>query len=501
MRLRAFSNREGKAHLLAFFLIMLLAIAARLPYLFQPIRYDESWNFLWFGTQSIKYLVSHYLSNNHVFSSLLMHWSYRIFGDGVAAIRLPALLAGILVVPTTYFLVHRLYDRDSALLAMGLTASSSFLIEYSDLARGYTILILFFLLTLIFATYLVNEDNLAMWILFVLCSSLGFFTIVVYLYPFGVVTIWLFFSILHHSDREVRRRRLIHFFAALLAIVALTFLLYLPIMIKSGPSSLLQGQSHFSRSWGDFVKEFPRFASDIWRAWNRDLPAVLSAILITGLIVSLLFNRRISSFRLSVFIPAIIWVPTVVLVQRVILYPRFVLFLLPIYLGMASAGICFLLEPVKSRLGRMGNSLIPFIAVVLSVALCIGVFQNRSIEYSPEVGNLKEAVEITEYLKENLRPGDRVVAIIPSTFPLYYYFPRYGLSVDCFHADPYGSERLLILANNLKPFCQTWEGVLEVSEICLESLSDFTLPEELKRFDTSVIYEMRRTQHLDARSP
>src|SRR5207245_4620972 len=43
--------------------------------------------------------------NNHILHSLLMHFAYRMFGSAEWALRLPALLAGIAIVPLTYVAV------------------------------------------------------------------------------------------------------------------------------------------------------------------------------------------------------------------------------------------------------------------------------------------------------------------------------------------------------------------------------------------------------------
>jgi uncharacterized membrane protein len=77
-------------------------------------------------------------------------------------------LAGLCLVPATYMAARSLYEYRGALLAAGLVASSSALIEYSVNARGYSILSLVFLAMIPLSAYAVRNNNCAV---AGLCSS------------------------------------------------------------------------------------------------------------------------------------------------------------------------------------------------------------------------------------------------------------------------------------------------------------------------------------------
>ena len=57
--------------------------------------------------------------------------------------RLPALIAGILLIPATYLLFRVISNNLAALLSSALVAVSSPLIEFSTNARGYTTVTLY----------------------------------------------------------------------------------------------------------------------------------------------------------------------------------------------------------------------------------------------------------------------------------------------------------------------------------------------------------------------
>ena len=119
------------------------------------MRYDESVTFVHYASRPWYIALTNYTApNNHVFHSLLVHASTWIFGGAPWAIRLPALIAGILLVPASYVAARALVREARGALAASLVAGSSMLVEYSTNARGYTILALVFVLLLALATHL-----------------------------------------------------------------------------------------------------------------------------------------------------------------------------------------------------------------------------------------------------------------------------------------------------------------------------------------------------------
>ena len=147
---------------------------------------------LQFASRPIKVIVSNYHTpNNHVFHSLLVHFSYLLFGNHPWALRLPVLIAGVFVVPLSYLLIRMLYDRRSAILTAALVSWSAPMIEYSTYARGYAYLVTFTLLAFSLAFSLMQKCNAAAWVLMAFCSTLGFFTIPVMLYPFAILVFWI----------------------------------------------------------------------------------------------------------------------------------------------------------------------------------------------------------------------------------------------------------------------------------------------------------------------
>ena len=140
-------RKEDKKHLYVVLLILLLGVLVRLFFLFQPIRYDEAFTFVNFASKPIYRGLSDYsYPNNHLFHTLLVRLAYLFFGNQTWIIRLPAFIAGILIVPAAYVVMRIYSNKMTALLTAGLVAASPSLIFYSTNARGYTLVSFIFLL-------------------------------------------------------------------------------------------------------------------------------------------------------------------------------------------------------------------------------------------------------------------------------------------------------------------------------------------------------------------
>jgi len=137
---------KSRQELFAVTWVTLLAITCRLAALRQPMRYDESVTWAYFVGRSWTTIVSQYqFPNNHVFYSLLAKATSSLAAWEPWALRLPAALAGIAIVPLTWAVGRRFADRDSALLGAALAAASTPLILYSTNARGYSLVVMLFL--------------------------------------------------------------------------------------------------------------------------------------------------------------------------------------------------------------------------------------------------------------------------------------------------------------------------------------------------------------------
>ncbi|MBI3600117.1 MAG: glycosyltransferase family 39 protein [Nitrospinae bacterium] len=426
--------------------------------------------------------------------------AYILFGNKTWVIRLPAFFAGILLVPASYLLIRSFYNKHAALLTAGSVASSSLLIEYSTNARGYTLICLFFLLILTLAKYLKENRNSFAWLLFAALSTIGFYTIPVMLYPFGVVVVWFLLSITFKDTNLNPSLLLKDLFSALIMIALFTFMLYLPVLIISGLESVIGNKFVTPQPWSSLVTQFTALLHLVWKKWNRDIPIGIDIVFISGFFISLAFHKRLTTQCIPIILAVPIWCIPILTVQRIVPPERVWLFLLPLYIGAASSGVSYILKRVESKIGltssrctyskpgeSIGNSISIILSLALSLLLSFNVIHNKSIYYSDEGGPLRDAEEITIFLKNYLMPGDRVMVTGVSDSLLEYYFNLHGLPVRHLYLNLDFSHRILAVVN--KSENQTIEKVLNEAGL---STTGFSIPRVIKQYPSAALYEIKR---------
>lgn len=125
-------------------LVVLLAIVVRSINLNSSLWYDEVFTLVNFVRLPVDKLVSTYSSlNNHPLYSLAAKGAVVLFGETPAALRLPALVAGVCAIVMAGLLARRFMGPLGALLVCLLIALSVHDVWFSQNARGYTGLLFF----------------------------------------------------------------------------------------------------------------------------------------------------------------------------------------------------------------------------------------------------------------------------------------------------------------------------------------------------------------------
>lgn len=124
------------------------AILTVIPLASRGLEYDEIWtlqHYVAAGTRTI--FTDLETPNNHPLHSFLVKTSVATFGDSILALRLPAFVAGMLLVAAAAFLAWRLSgSAQTAALTAAMVACSGPLMHYAQTARGYSLQCLLLLL-------------------------------------------------------------------------------------------------------------------------------------------------------------------------------------------------------------------------------------------------------------------------------------------------------------------------------------------------------------------
>ena len=415
---------ETRDHRIALTIVLAIAVALRALYLAQPMRYDEAVTYMYFVRLPWAEALSTYTyPNNHLFHTLLAKSSVTLFGVSPWALRIPAFLAGIAVVPAAYVMVRALYGARAAIIAAGLVASSGVLVLYSTNARGYSLVVLAFLLLVLLAVRLREKSENADWLVFAVVAALGLWTVPVMLYPLGCVAGWYALnSLLDDRHGDLRRLGI-----ALSVAGLLTVLLYWPVFSQSGVAAVTRNRFVLPSPWFDFFSELPGTIGEALRSWGLGLPPVLSLLLLAAALFALAIHHRVSALRIGFPLTAFVWSAWLLVVNHRAPFPRTWLWLVPIAAGLAAAGILAALEKLGDRGRRIAHQGVPLLAVILAVACSFSVVTSFAVLLTRDTGSYREAEEATEVLRGFLRPRDRIIAAIPTNGPLEYYLDRAGI--------------------------------------------------------------------------
>lgn len=400
--------------LLLLLLIVLLGIGVRLIFLDRPMRLDESNTFISYVSQPLDYALSNYdRPNNHLLNTGLMYIAYKLFGNYPPVLRLPAFLAGVLLIPAVYFTGKKLYDDRTGLIAAALTSVWMTLIDYSVNGRGYTLQALFFILLIGLGRYLIlSKNNKYLWGVFALLSALGFYAIPTMFYGMGIISLWMIAMIWRTYQGQERIRYLWYLFGALGFGAVITILLYLPPILNTGLDTML-GNRFIS---GDSPETgYLTFKNIPWMVKDIIFVGTPHLLLALFLVLSLWVDKKKNQIPISVIAGA--WIVFMLVITPNIPPRRTWVFLIPLVAIWVAAGIDYLWS-------LTGRYVMPVVVVLL-----IGFMLQQSIELlplSPETGRSDDSEAVALYLMETLQPEDRLMANPVVAITVEYYFIYYG---------------------------------------------------------------------------
>lgn len=274
------AGRPGRCEAAVFVAVVAAGIGLAATGLDDPLRGDEAITAASYAFESFGHAATKIdRLNNHVFHTLLVWVADRAAGPGIAALRIPAFLAWCLLLPAVWWFMRGECGWTAAAFATTFAATSRFLLEHAAVARGYTILLLLFVLALRAGRGLLRApDNHLLWGAWAAALALGFFTIRLMVFPAAIVVAWMLLT----RWREGGVRGLGSFAVRTCAWSAVALVaglaLYLPAMASEGPGALF---AHHSFGQYAVDRTAPGFYAQrvLWRQWHVATPMWLQAAL------------------------------------------------------------------------------------------------------------------------------------------------------------------------------------------------------------------------------
>ncbi|MGA7270853.1 MAG: hypothetical protein WB239_07255 [Acidimicrobiia bacterium] len=412
------------AYFVAVLLLTLVAIFLRQQFLDGPMRYDEAFTVWRYATEgSLRIIADYSLPNNHILHTVLVHGAWRLLGMEPWAVRMPAFIAGVALVPLGFLVFARIAGQVAGVTTAGLICGWSVLVDFSVNARGYTLAAAFSLIAVALAAEIRSGERhpWQLWTLGV-TGALGLWTIPVFLYPLTAVVLWLAAP---DGRRSWRDRIFVGVGVGTLSIL-LAAVLYAPVMLVGGLKSILGNKFVTPDPFDTFSRNLPHFLDGVAGMWTHNVPMLLVGLLAIGVVAALAdsHGRGVMTLAWSFLLGT----GAVLLVHHVSPPPRVMLVILPICIGIAAAGLVGI-----TSLWKPADSWPPWIAIGAVAAMTTWLFVSvvtATTTLSGQNEGLVDAEAITLDLEPLLTPNTYLAAAIPSTAPIRYYFELYGLPVN-----------------------------------------------------------------------
>ena len=391
-----------------------------------PLRYDEAYTYMEFARHSFWQVISDYhVVNNHIFHTVLAYGATRLFGSGWLALRLPALTAGLLLIPSLYVLAREMYNEKVGLVTAGMFSVSPVFMLYATSARGYSWVMLFTVWALLLALRLQTGTDRGAWLLLVVCGALGVWTIPVMVYPLAVVYLWLLAQALLQPPAGVSLLRRVSGLAASgVTMVALALVLYTPAFGKDWVAGFLMRTSRQELPPTEFYTRLWGWVKAPLIEWLAGFPAVAIWLLLIGVVLCLLLHRRLSRWRVPLQAAVFVALGMILAVQRPEPLTRMWSWMAPLFFLTSMDGLLGGLMLLFVKQERMLRA-IPTVMLAAGMLVSGWALIDQYVPLTQPPGY--DAPQVTAYMESVLTPDD-VVVVTPHFDALFWYtFDQAGI--------------------------------------------------------------------------
>ena len=220
-----------------FVLIAFIILSGIVVYkaLYIPITHDEKSATVYYATLPVKGIIeSDIWPSNHILNSLLIKLCENLFGFEVWSVRLPNMLAFVLLFVATWLLAKRYFDKPALLFCVPFFVMfcNPFLLDFFGLARGYglsnALLVCSVYCLLVFASSFRRQWYYAT-IVFAMLAAYANFTLLIFWVAVHIllISLYLYHAVKNKSSVADIAQRL---FATALINAAFVALCYTPIV-------------------------------------------------------------------------------------------------------------------------------------------------------------------------------------------------------------------------------------------------------------------------------
>jgi len=405
-----------RPYLIALLAVMLAGIWLRLWFIGSPLAHDEGSTFLDLASMSLVDGLSYGPSGRyHPIATIAINISTRMFGSEEWAIRLPMFIAGILLVPLSFWGGRILLGRGAGIISAAFVAIGWPLVAYSVNGRGYVFGNFPFLIMLSLIPFLVRTGNGFAWFVFILTAAISNFSVQSMLIGFFAAMFFFILRSITDNGPHAVGQTLVSAVVASFGAGAATLFLYSPYWVANGFAKLTTDTFALA---GDTAESsyslLSTIANTVWRQAIIDIPLPFLFILVVGFVFAVVFNRQ---SRLLIGSVVLGLSPFLFLVGGMSPPARIFQFILPLAAMVSGAGISDISHRLKG--GNKASWLISAGAVILVLWTSANAVKSNAVE-EHLAGRITVLPDITEALSSLLKPGDIVLGQkVSGAFPYY----------------------------------------------------------------------------------
>ncbi|GAB3634489.1 hypothetical protein GCM10027422_00790 [Hymenobacter arcticus] len=258
-----------------------------------PITTDELTSYDYYVQPGAAIAASNYsLPNNHVFYNLLVSGLAFTHLPPDWLQRLPAVLAGLVLLPLSYLLLLRQLRFGTATLALALFTFSTTPAFYAVAGRGYGVQLAAVVAGFFVVLELLRPGGLRQlpWLVFVGSGVLGFYTVPTHAYALAALGLGLLVG-MGQLTGPARWRGLAHLTLAASSIALTTAILYAPVGAVTGWAALLHNPYVRPLSEAEFLRGLGTYLTEAaTRLWGQGR-LTLGWLAVLAVVVPLLLRR------------------------------------------------------------------------------------------------------------------------------------------------------------------------------------------------------------------
>lgn len=516
--------REAGAFRLGWWVVLLGGIAYRWYFVLnRPMGYDETFSYMYWASRKLPHIMGEYHNvTNQILQTIAMHFSTKLFGMEMWAVRLPVFIMGSLVLLLTYGIGRILYDKWTGLLAMALAGVSGPLLIFSTNGRGYMFITVFFLLILLVGQYIIKNENRFASALFILFAVLGVYSIpsMIHMLLGTYACMWFIYFSEKTGTRAVRLGR--DTVLTLVVTLVLSGVVYLPILFRCGfdkgcLSTSVIAQHGTAETMSAFLKVvFFTEPGMGWRFLNWGAPAGVILLSMVGLLAGIAFHRKAGKHVLPLFVVCVLTGMAALIANKIVTphkawvppdrswTPYAVLYCLAVAAGWR---VIIAAAAKRAKWNNCDVLLFAFIAVFCGTAVIAVMRDPKTIYYD---SRLVDAKKFMPLLFNNLGPDDAILfhprsGWDPEVFN--YYLNMYGLNEWATGSPVIGDAKwfwsrvekpkdLYLVVIDDKDNCPKYyhcEGCSGLDELMEKVPREyFEDPQEIAKFEYTTVYLIKR---------